>query len=364
MNNLKKYMPRLISVVMAFIKHIAVIVQYVVVQYLFFFITGIKNYSPDALLFYKQLIIIFVYINVSFGFAVYNRQQSFRFLSKNTKDILPDFFTFDFLCDIVAFVLFFLVFTFEMNSPIAFIIALISNIINPALARLIWLKDKEDKASTRFFEIKLVSHMIFSTAALFLFFFFAASLIPAVATIVMIFRMLTYLTFLPVGFVVIIYLLAIKKMHTFLKEMKRFCIKNNIEYTPPHSPYLSIFKNRPDNVFEININGKEYSCSLLSFANIYYPVVFRSDGFFYRNTKNNIKNNAKPTIALEWRYTHETDKPQIVILTSAPLMIMVQLGNKLKFFDTGDMCGKTKIFTMQGFIGAVERNTLDRKSFE
>ena len=364
MDNFRKYMPRVISFMYAFVKHIAVVIEYIAVQYLFFFITGIKSFSASDITFWKTFILIVVYFSTSFAFAIYNRQQCFIFLSKETKDIFPELLSFDFISDFVMTLFFFLCFSVELFSPLVIVCALISNLLNFISARRIWLKDKEDKTSTRLYEVRLIAHLVISVIGLFLFFFFASSLIPAVDTIIMIFRLLSYLIFLPIIYTVFVYIRALFKMRSFILGMKKFCKKNNIECNLPSKPYLSVFRNRPDNAFILKLNGKEYSCSIVSFSNIFLPVVFRTDGFFYRLSKTNLKNQTKPMISLERRYSHESDLPKIVIITSSPYIVMVQHGNKLKEFDTGDNCGDCKIFTLQGFLGAVERNTVDRKSDE
>lgn len=357
-------MPKIISAATAFCKHVFVVAEYIAIQFIFFFFIGIQNFTAGQVGFWKVFILIVVYYSTSFAFALYNKQQCFLFLSKNTKDIFPELLSFDFWCDIAFTLLFFAVFSVEFFSVPALVGALISNLVNFILARFIWLKDKENKTSSRMYNLRLVAHLLISLIGIMLFFFFASALIPAFDTIVMIIRLLSYLIILPILYTIYIYVRAFFKMKSFIDQFKKFCKKNNIEPNLPKKPYISVFKNRPDNVFELVIDGKKYSCSLISFANIFLPAVFRADGFFYRLSNYNIKNNIKPLVSFESRYSHSSTLPKIVILTSFPYTIMSQEGNKLKNFDTGDICGDSKIFTLQGFIGAVERKTLDRKSFE
>lgn len=364
MDSFYKIMPRIISMATALCKHIFVVAEYIAIQYIFFFFIGIQNFTAGEAGFWKAFILIVIYYSTSFAFALYNKQQCFLFLSKNSKDIFPEFLSFDFWCDIAFTLFFFLVFSVEFFSIAALIVALISNTVNYVFARYIWLKDKENKVSARTYNLRLIAHLLLSVIGIMLFFFFASALIPAFDTIVMVIRLLSYLIILPILYTVYIYIRALSKMKSFISQFKKFCNKNHIKPNLPKNPYLSIFKNRPDNVFILNVGGKKYSCSIISFANVFLPAIFRADGFFYRLSKYNIKNNIKPLVSFESRYTHKSTLPKIVILTSFPYTIMSQEGNKLKNFDTGDICGDSKIFTLQGFIGAVERNTLDRKSFE
>ena len=357
-------MPKIISAATYFCKHFFIIAEYIAIQFIFFFFIGIQNFTAGEIGFWKVFILIVVYYSTSFAFALYNKQQCFLFLSKGSKDLFPELLSFDFWCDIAFTLLFFLVFSVEFFSIPALVGALISNVVNFILARYIWLKDKENKTSSRMYNLRLVAHLLLSFIGILLFFFFASALIPAFDTIVMIIKLLSYLIFLPILYTVYVYIRAIFKMKNFISQFKKFCKKNNIEPKLPKNPYLSVFKSRPDSTFTLSIDNKDYSCSLLSFANIFLPVVFRADGFLYRISPYNIKNNIKPLVSFESRYNHETDLPKIVILTSYPYVIMSQEGNKLKNFDTGDICGDSKIFSLQGFVGAVERKTLDRKSFE
>lgn len=364
MDNFRKYMPYIISCATSFCKHICVMIIYAIIKYLFGILTKSYTFTPSEVFFWCSAILSATYISTSFAFSLFNKQACFLFLSKDTKDLLPELLSFDFLQDLFGTAVFFLIFSFEIFSIPAIIAAYVSNLVNFILARFIWLKDKENKVSTRLYELRLISHLLLSVIGLSLLFFFALNLIPAIPTLIMVAKMLSYLIFLPIGLTLFLIFRAIHKMRIFLKHFKTFCKKNEIEYPDIKKPYLAIFKPDPDSVFLLNTRGKTYSCSLVSFTNIFLPAVFKSDGFLYRISSANLKNKTKPAVSLERRYSHTSEYPKIIVITSCPFMVKTQLGNKLKDFDTGDMSGDCKIFTESGFFGAIERNTIERKSFE
>ncbi len=365
MEELKRILSRITGITTTLFKHISVALIYEAVMYFFLFIASNYTFTKPELIFWSNLALIVTYFSTSFAFSLFNRQQCFNFLSKDTNDVFPELLTFDFLFDIIGTAIyFFITCSVGYISFVTVIIAYVSNIVNFILARFMWLKDKQNKVSTRLYEVRLIAHLLLSVVGLSLFFFFMANLIPAVSTLIMIAKMLSYLIFLPIGFTIFLYLRAIHKMRFFLKDFKKFCKSHNIEQPSIIRPYLTVFKANPDTTFLLKTNGKTYSCSLLSFTNIFLPVIFKSDGFSYRLSKRALKDRTKPVLTFEKRYSHESEFPKIIVITSFPSTIMVQYGNKLKDFDTGDMSGDCKIFTPQGFFGAIERKTIDRKSYE
>ena len=364
MEELKKVLSNITGITTTLFKHITVSIIFDIITKIFIIFSANYSFSNEELSFWLVFILVVTYFSTSFAFSLFNKQQCFKFLSKDTKDILPEFFTFDFLFDIVGTLFFFLFFSLRFVSVFAIVAAMISNIVNFALARFMWLKDKENKISTRYYEIRLVAHLLLSVIGISLFFFFATNLIPAVSTLIMIAKMLSYLIFIPIGLTIVLYLMAIHKMRKFLSDFKKFCKKQNISFPDIKKPYTSVFHSTPDTTFLLFANNKTYSCSLVSFTNIFLPLVFKTDGFMYRISKRNLKDKTKPILSFEKRFTHESEYQKIVIITSSPSTIMVQQGNKLKEFDTGDMCADCKIFTPQGFFGSIERNTIERNSFE
>lgn len=364
MGKYKNILTKLISIAYSLCKHISVAIFYLIVQYVFFFFTKNTTFTEGEVLFWKVLIFLVVYFNASFTFNVYNKQQCTIFLNKKTNDILPELFSIDLIIDLICTVIFMIIFYSEVSHPISIILPILFNLATYIDARRIWLKSKESKDPTNMFTLKLLSRLFFSLLGIFLFFFFAAQLIPAVETIVMIGRLLTYLIILPILFILFIYIRALFVMKSFLKKFKAVCKHNNIDYPKINKPYLTVFKTRGKVLFTLKIKDITYDCNLVSFANIFFPVVFKEDGFCFRVSYRLLKANEKPSVSLERMFGFESENKKIVILASHPYEMRILEGSRMKEFDTGDTCGKYKIFSISGFAGAVERNTLDRKSYD
>ena len=315
-------------------------------------------------MFWKNAIIIVTYLSTAFAFALYNKAQCVLFYEKKSKEIFSEIVSLEMLFDLIFTVIFFGIFTVELVSPIAFISALLSNLLTFIFARSIWLKSMEKENPTRFFTVKLIIHYVASLPGLFLLFLFASSFIPSIPTLLMVARIFSYTLIIPLIASVFLYIRAFIKMHSFIKRLKKYCKDKKVKLPYLKHPYLSVIKAFPDNTFEIEINGRIYACNLLSYTNIFRPVVFKADGYYYRISARNLKQKIKPSLFFETRYGYENKSPKLCIITNEPYVIMLQEGNHLKNFDTGDICGDYKLFTPNGFFGAAERDTIHRKNYD
>ena len=305
-----------------------------------------------------------VYLSTTLAFALYNKQRCLLFFEKNSKDFFSSFFTFDFLIDLAVMILFFFCFSIALVNIFVILFALLSNFFTDIYSKKIWLESPSSKNPTYLFSVKLIVHLVLSIPGLFIMFLLIGAIGPLLRTMIYVGRLLSYTLIIPIILTVFLYIQALNKMRRFLKQLKSFCSANRIKAPNITKPYLSVFVNRPQNIFEIEIHGKIYAVSLLSFTNIFRPVIFKSDGYFYRISARALKRKEKPSFFFETDYTFESNRPKITIITSVPYVVKLQEGTQTKTFDTGDMCGGYKLFTPQGFFGAAERNTIARKTFD
>ncbi|MBQ6702233.1 MAG: hypothetical protein IJN17_04690 [Clostridia bacterium] len=362
MQNIKKYYPVFMSILSSVVKHLCVTATFLIVKYLFFFFA--PRFTPDEKMLWQTLVMVAVYLSTSFAFSLYDKIQFAVFAKKEKQKALPELLSFNFIFDLCVTVVFFVFIVSDFVHPITVIFAVFSNIGTYIFARTHWLSLIERKKNSWLFTAKFLLHILLAIPGLFVFFFLVSYIIPTVSTIVMVLKLISYTLIIPLVIAVILYIRALKKMSSFLKRLNKYCSEKKVKAPKIKSPYLSVFKNRPKNTFEIEINGKIYTCNLISFTNIFKPVIFKSDGFFYRISARALKRNDRPSMLFESSFEFESSHPRIVIMPSSPYVVMLQEGSMTKTFDTGDICGNYKLFTPDGFFGAAERNTLSRKSYE
>lgn len=358
----KKALPYFLGIIRSLCKHSCIALTYIVVKYLFFFFS--PKYTAEERFLWQFLLISAVYLSTAFAFSLYNKRQFYSFEAKKSKDVFSGLLSFDFLIDLVGSALFFLCFSIELKSFWVVVFAILSNILTFIFAKRVWLGIVSSKGPTRLFLIKLIVHLFLAVPGLFILFFLAASIIPSLDTLLMVSKLLSYTLIFPVVISIFLYIRALGQMRKFLKKLYKFCADKNIKKPSIKNPYLSVFKVCSDNTFKIEIHGKVYECYLLSFTNIFRPVIFKSDGYFYRISARALKRNEKPTFFFETSYSFDSSCSKVIIITSAPYVVKLQEGTLTKTFDTGDMCGGYKLFTPPGFFGAAERNTISRKTYD
>ena len=362
MNKLKKFAPYYLPVIRSIGKHACIAVIYVIVKYLYFFFSS--THTADEQYIMECIILSVIYLSTAFAFALYNKQRCLIFLEKTSKEFFSGFFTYDFWIDLLGTALFFFCFSIELVSLVVIIFALLSNFFSDIYAKKIWFESPSRKNPTYLFSVKLIVHLVLSIPGVFIMFLLIGAIGPLLRTMIYVGRLLSYTLIIPIILSIFLYIQALNKMRKFLKQLKKFCSEHKIKAPKITKPYLSVFVAMPKNTFEIEIHGKIYEASLLSFTNIFKPVILKNDGYFYRISARALKRKEKPVFFFETDYTFESNHPKIIIITSVPYVIKLQEGTQTKTFDTGDMCGGYKLFTPQGFFGAAERNTIARKTFD
>ncbi len=362
MYNFKKILPYYLPIARSICKHASITMIYIIIKYLYFFFSS--SHTAEDKFTIKCILFSAVYLSTALAFALYNKQRCLLFLQNKSKTVFSYFFTFDFLVDIVICALFFFCFSIELVNLFVILFALLSNLLSDIYAKKIWLDSMSRKNTTYLFSLKLIVHLFLSVPGLFILFLLLGSVSPILRTLLYVGTLLSYTLIIPIILTIFLYIRALNKMRIFLKKFNKFCSVNKIKTPYITKPYLSVFINNPKNTFEIEIHEKIYAVSLLSFTNIFKPVIFKNDGFFYRISARALKRKEKPTFFFETDYTFESPHPKIIIITSVPYVTKLQEVSQTKTFDSGDMCGGYKLFTPQGFFGAAERNTIARKSYD
>ena len=367
MENSKLKNPKFLSASRTIVKHLLVIIVYIIVKYVFYLYTRDMKHTKTDSLIWETLMFLFIYMNTSYAFNVYNRREYIIYTSREKHpplyfELLSREFIYDFVCFIITVSLG----IFNIYYVLAIPLAIATNIFTYLSPRKKWLKGK-GAASKEYTSTRLAGYILFIILEGSLIFLMLFGLLSFASFFfeffVLIIPYLKYLYIL-IGLIIFFaYCSSLSKRHKFIRRLKKFAKKHNVTITDMYKPYLSVFYMTSDPNFVIETNGKKYACKLISFTNKISAVVFKNDGFFFRTSLRNIKYSITPTITTERRYGFDYDGGKVLILTSIPLRVLVNEYGKSKDVDTGDCCGEYKIFFPDGFFGAVDRNTIDRKTY-
>ncbi len=349
------------------IKHVLAIFAYATVRYIFFLYTKDLKFTPPERTIWETLMFLAAYFSASYAFNVYNKREYLVYISKKTHPpLLFELWSCEFIFDFICLMILMLFTPFNIAYELAVPVTVIINVLTFLLPRKSWLKGK-GAATKSFTSFRLAAVIFFTTLEYCIAFLLLAGLIPVLAMYLqVIFLLMPLFKYVYIAIFIIVslvFLSALKKRRKFMKRLKKFCKQHNYSLSNIHRPYLSVFYISSKPNFTIGANNKQYDVKLISFANKLRPAIFKNDGFFYRTSARNIKYGISPTITTERSYSFESDNPKIVVLTSIPYMILISEFGKTQILDAGDSCGEYKVFNPDGFFGAVERGTIDRKTF-
>ncbi len=354
-------------------KHLLVSFCVVLVRYVFFFTTREFNYLPNEKLVWETIIFITLYFSASFAFNMYNKRGYLIFKEKENKTpMYVELVSFDFLFDTIGLIITVILPGFNIHIATTLIFCLIFNTAAFLFVRLLW-KNGNGPSDKSLVVLRTVAFILFYSVIMCALFSLIAGLFPVMSSMKGIFNLLSYhwRTILKVVFgitipvVILTFGSVFRKRRKFIKKLKKFCSEKNFELSEIKKPYISLFSNTLEENFTIKANGKTYSCKMMSFANKLLPVIFKENtGCYYRISSRKLKLGLKPTFSLEHFYAFKSEHQKIIILTSIPYTVMVSLGQKNKIVDSGENCGEYKLFNPTGFFGAIERNTIERKSYD
>ncbi|MBQ8382643.1 MAG: hypothetical protein IJX47_05495 [Clostridia bacterium] len=184
------------------------------------------------------------------------------------------------------------------------------------------------------------------------------------------FPLLQELLFAPLTVFVIVCLLivpriwrpvrAIFKRRSFLKKLNEICRLHNIPLSAIDLPYRSIFQTTDRESFSVTLNGKRYACKLIGAVKRNAPTVLRANGrgsflhpfrfarvtFFTRVTR--------------FEFGFQSEDQKILIVNPVPKKIYRREDGRNVPLDNGDTVDGYKVYTASGFLGALDRNCIDR----
>ncbi len=153
---------------------------------------------------------------------------------------------------------------------------------------------------------------------------------------------------------------ALHIRRTFLQNLQAVCRERGIEITAIDRPYLTVFRITDSESFFVTVKGVRYACKLVGNIKKSAPM-----GLFSGGVGAIVHNYRFARVTLfsrvtQFEYGFASDDPKILIINPVPKAIYRSENGRRVELDNGDVVDGYKIYTATGFLGAVERETLDR----
>ena len=179
-----------------------------------------------------------------------------------------------------------------------------------------------------------------------------------------------------VGVVLIVtlpsYLRAFSKRRKLMRGLKKVCRRCGYELTVTGHPYLGLLHYHGHADFSVKVGEKQYDCKLLSSVLPGGKMVFGYDGrvaihhyirFFWAARAMHMATAhtfEQSTFQTEMEYAFESDHQKVLIVAPVAAQTFIVSSHGGTPIDTGAHIGDYRMFNTTGFLGALERDCLDR----
>lgn len=153
---------------------------------------------------------------------------------------------------------------------------------------------------------------------------------------------------------------AILKRRSFLKQLRQTCREKEIPLSAIDLPYRSIFRITDCESFSVTINGKRYACKLISAIRANAPMVLRTKGRGCFRRPFRLARVTLFTRVTNFEYGFASEDQKILIINPVPKKIYWYENGKQSLLDNGDTVDGYKVYTATGFLGALDRDCIDR----
>ena len=156
------------------------------------------------------------------------------------------------------------------------------------------------------------------------------------------------------------FLRALRIRHAFIRRLRRLCRKIGATLSPIKRPYRSLFKKSAVPNFTVTHLGKTYHCLLIGVWARKNALYFSELGFMQCVHSINFRNTEYLSFTTQFDFSFDAPAPKILIVN--PVSHEIHAGHTFfsREIDTGEKIGDYKVCTATGFLGALERNVLDR----
>lgn len=171
------------------------------------------------------------------------------------------------------------------------------------------------------------------------------------------------------------YLRALFKRRRLMREVAGVCRRCGYELTVTGHPYLGLLRYHGDSDFSVKVNERQYDCKLLASVMPGGKMLFFYDGkveihhsvrLFWaaqaRNAPWAVTSHTfeQSTFHTVMDYSFESDHQKVLIVCPVAPQTFVTSSGGGEPIDTGADIGDYRMFNSTGFVGALERNCLDR----
>ena len=166
---------------------------------------------------------------------------------------------------------------------------------------------------------------------------------------------------------------ALRKRRKLIKGIKRICKSNGYELSPIRAPYRGLFRFYEGADFCVRIGEQTYDCKLIGSKLKTGIMVFDYEGKF--EVRVNLRMLRVGHVAMGGAYMHQAQLPLfktvtdyafesehkkiLIICPTCAVTAVIDRGSYTSI-DTGSIIGEYKIYNSTGFLGALDRNCLDR----
>jgi hypothetical protein len=153
---------------------------------------------------------------------------------------------------------------------------------------------------------------------------------------------------------------ALLKRREFLIKLDAVCRRQGIALSDIDLPYRSIFSTTETESFTVTVGGKRYACKLIGALKRGSPMgIFQNgDGAIATHVR-----FARITLfsrVTQFEFGFHSDDQKILIINPVPKKLYRTENGKTTELDNGDVVDGYKVYTASGFIGALERGSIDR----
>lgn len=223
-----------------------------------------------------------------------------------------------------------------------------------------WVRNKEISSKNEV--LIIAAYLCFITIMYSVGFYIAMAYVPGLAVYAFLFKELFLEILIAIAIIfVLVNFNRVKKRKKFIAKLKKLAAESKLELSPIEKPYLSVFKKTRGASFTVTVNQKSYQCKLISGKRKGVPIIFSDQGFLLFRRIIRIGKSELFSIYSKYDYSFESDTKKCLIITCIPANCYFKdsSGHMYKI-DTGEKIGEYTVYSADGFLGALDRDCLDR----
>ncbi len=153
---------------------------------------------------------------------------------------------------------------------------------------------------------------------------------------------------------------ALRKRKAFVQQLGAICTAKGLGVPAIAHPYRSLFSAIDGESFSLTVDGVRYSCKLVSAMKRNDPLFLYENGACkFVHTVRFARMTLFTHIKTD-RFGYEAEGMKLLIINPIPKKVYFGKNGRSDLIDNGDRVGEYKIYSASAFLGALERDCLDR----